>query len=190
VQALPCLEMKNDYADIRDKISAAPSWWDEHGVPRYCVFTPLESADIYATACILLEIECQGCATPFKVCMSESQMSLYKGALLGLAISKEEINEESVKAEIASSRLENRVPRGAIHYGDPPNADCCPAGSVMNSIPVRVLEFWRQERQERDGKKGWPEWTRVPALEVEIATPDWLRDDEDETQPQSTAPAA
>lgn len=29
-----------------------------------------------------------------------------------------------------------------LHYGDPPNAQCCEAGSATNSVPHRVIEYW------------------------------------------------
>ena len=33
--------------------------------------------------------------------------------------------------------LASRVADGTIHYGDPPNAECCASGPTMNSEPAR-----------------------------------------------------
>lgn len=59
---------------------------------------------------------------------------------------------------------------GHLHYGDPPNIHCCAAGPTMNSIPIRVLEYWSRENPLLD-------WQRDPALEVEI-TPEWASETE------------
>ncbi|MFW6184041.1 MAG: hypothetical protein ACOC8X_09610 [Chloroflexota bacterium] len=41
-------------------------------------------------------------------------------------------------------QLSELIDAGRLHYGDPPNAGCCPAGPTMNSEPRRVLEFYRR----------------------------------------------
>lgn len=127
--------MHADYADIREKIGEEPKWFDEHGVPRYCDFTPREVADIYADEVALLDIRCQSCARLFKVAMSTSAVDMAYGR----------------------RRLSANIQ--ALHYGDPPNVDCCPAGPTMNSIPIQVLQFWKHEPRPGD-------WVRVPGLEV------------------------
>jgi hypothetical protein len=110
--------MKHHYKDIRDKIKQRPKWFDECGVPRYCTFHPDETNDIYADEAVLFIIKCQSCKEVFKVCLSRSitsSCSLYK--------------------QIKDHRL---------HYGDPPNIGCCPAGATMNSEAVQILEYWNK----------------------------------------------
>lgn len=122
--------VNHDYADIRNKLSE-PEWWDECAVPRYCDFGPRQKANIYAIEVCLLLIECQGCGQEFEVCMSADE-------------------RYSLSAQIDANIL---------HYGDPPNTRCCPAGPTMNSVPRKVLEFWRRDRFD---------FERVPDLEREI----------------------
>jgi hypothetical protein len=133
--------MNNPYQDIRNKLGY-PIWWDEHAVPRYCAFTPEEFADIYAREGCLLEIACQNCGRRFKVAMSSSVFDQ-----LDLSL---------------------RVKYNTIHYGDPPNVGCCAAGPTMNSVPLRVLRFYRRE-PKRD------RWQRVPELEKDVAC-EWVQE--------------
>ena len=135
--------MHHHYADIRERLGP-PIWWDENAVPRYCDFAPNASANIYAQQILLLLIECQNCGAEFKVCMSSDLMDLPHG--LAYAVESDE-----------------------IHYGDPPNAGCCGAGSTMNSVPRRVLEFW--DKYDADGDFLW-DARRRPELECEIGC-DW-----------------
>lgn len=132
--------MKHHFDDIRSRIAEPPRWWDEHGTPRWSAFTPRETADIYARTAVLLEIACQSCGERFTVAMSESHpRTLYGHAL---------------------PSLEASVRDGSVHYGDPPNVGCCPAGATMNCDDLAVLEFW----QWRD-----LEWERDPSLERSLA---------------------
>ena len=110
--------MKHHYRDITDQLGK-PRWWDEYGVPRYCEFTPHEGANIYASEIVLLEITCQNCQHPFAVAMSADSLD-------------------------GKDALEAAVRKGNLHYGDPPNFGCCAAGPTMNSVPVRVIEFWKR----------------------------------------------
>lgn len=96
----------------------APQWWDEAGVPRYCDFSPNETNDIYARQAILMEIACQNCGQRFRVAMTVGPL----GELV--------------------------TDVDALHYGDPPNAGCCLAGPTMNSVPVQVLEWAREECED------------------------------------------
>ncbi len=112
--------MNYDYQDIRILTDKTPSWFDENAVPRYCKFSPNAVANIYATQCCLLLIECQGCGLLFEVAISYSKFH----------------NKEN---------LENLVKTNRIHYGDPPNVGCCDIGLSMNSIPKKILEFWYKE---------------------------------------------
>lgn len=128
--------MNHHYFDIRSRIAEPPTWFDEHGVPRYCEFAPKECSNIYAREVALVRIACQGCGNGFQVCLS---------------------------AGLGDVLLSKLVETRELHYGDPPNIDCCAAGPSMNSIPQRVLQFWRAAEFS---------WHRVPELEVDI-TPDW-----------------
>lgn len=112
--------MKHHYRDIRDKIAFEPLWWDEAGVPRYCEFSPKETNDIYADEVAFLEIACQNCGRRFKVALSAGSRQRGEGV----------------------PSLASRVRAGSLYYGDPPNIGCCPTGPTMNSVPLRVLEFW------------------------------------------------
>lgn len=152
--------MHHHYSDIISRISDPPLWWDENAVPRYDEFTPDGAANIYAMRVCLLLIECQDCGHPYKVCMSESSM-------------------DQIYESIAHPSLIKAAEKGWLHYGDPPNAcppGCC-AGSTMNSVPRRVLEFWR--------KGDWDEnrmaWVRMPELEGKDITPGWAKDAEQQT---------
>ena len=117
--------MKRHYQDILDRIPAPPIWWDEHGVPRYCVFAPTESADIYADEVALVLIECQDCRRQFAVAICPDRPT--------------ELLADSIRA--------NR-----IEYGDPPNVHCCPSGPTMSSIPRRVIEYWRTKETPSFGE--------------------------------------
>ncbi len=121
--------MNHYYADIIEKLGA-PKWWDEYAVPRYCDFAPNEAAYIYARQIALTQIECQGCRKSFAVAMSTGSM--------------------------AGTQLSELIAAGELHYGDPPNANCCAAGPTMNSIPRRVVQFWMRDIRE---------WKRAPEFE-------------------------
>lgn len=41
-----------------------------------------------------------------------------------------------------NSSLKDLIQRKEIYYGDPPNIGCCPSGPTMNSIPVKIVEYW------------------------------------------------
>jgi hypothetical protein len=130
--------VKSRYEDIRKKIKEDPQWWDEHGAPRYCPFSPDSLSNIYAEEAVLLEIKCQGCDRKFEVGMSYGFCDKMEG----------------------TRTLSERVKARSIHYGDPPNVACCSAGSTMNSDPIRVLQFWQ--------RKGGLEWKRIKRLEKKV----------------------
>jgi len=109
--------VNHHYRDITDKLGT-PLWWDEHGVPRYCDFSPDAASNIYGREVALLDIRCQNCGAAFKVCVSSSPF------------------------DSRQTPLADAVRDQTLHYGDPPNAGCCAAGPTMNSVPQRVLEFW------------------------------------------------
>lgn len=141
--------MHHHYNDIRSRIPEEPTWFDEHAVPRYCPFSPNETADIYADECALLEVHCQSCERPFMVAVTCKSFDRYDFATKTRGLS-----------------LADRVVARKLSYGDPPNVDCCPAGPTMNGVEVRVVEFWRKERLK---------WSRAPDLEVDV-TPDWAKE--------------
>lgn len=130
--------MNRHYSDILSRISQKPIWFDEYAVPRFEKFHPMDKANIYAYECVLLEIQCQGCGTRFDVCMSHDSMHDVRKV----------------------SALKKLIKTGEIHYGDPPNIECCPAGPTMNSVPQRVLEYWKINDKH--------DWERDATLEVRI----------------------
>ncbi len=104
--------------------------------------------------CCLFRIRCQNCDTKFDVCVSNKR-------------AKEELGgDENTLAEI--------IKDGQLHYGDPPNYGCCMVGPTMNSIPMRVLEFW----QQGPWKQGGYEWERKPELEIGIDC-DWAKENDE-----------
>ena len=133
--------MNESYSDITSKLGE-PQWWDEAAVPRYCEFEPRRLAHVYLDEAALVEIECQGCGRTFPVAFSWGQ-------------------HDGLFADRDIPSLAERIRADTLHYGDPPNYSCCPAGPTMNSIPRRVLQFWRKAENLFD-------FERVPELEVDI----------------------
>jgi hypothetical protein len=121
-----------------------PKWWNEHAAPRYVEFNPREAANIYACEVVLALIVCQDCGREFRVCFSR----------------------DAVSAVMRERSLASLSQAHELHYGDPPNIGCCPAGPTMNSVPMRVLEYWHR------GADTNHEWKRRAQHEIEI-TPDW-----------------
>ena len=148
------------YEDILSRIAEPPRWFDERGVPRYCEFAPDRIANIYADECALLAIACQSCGRPFSVALDAAmanRMATTKSA------------EWRTLADIIRSR--------EIHYGDPPNVDCCGVGHTQNSTPRRVLEYWERIQETYISPvsglravRGWRHWQRDPSLEIELPT--------------------
>lgn len=144
--------MIRTYEDITKRLGA-PLWYDDQGVPRYDAFEP-RMCGIYAAAIAFLEIQCQTCEARFKVA---SEWTLLDGARL---------REPRVVPKVPHALSEDTDPWDAIgdfHYGDPPQHDGCPAGGTMNSVPIRVIEYW--ERRDFD-------WTRRAECEVAMPTLD------------------
>ena len=148
------------YHDILSKIGEEPQWFDERAVPRFVAFSPDECADIYADEVALAEIRCQGCGRPFRVAFSLSVVSKINAAV--------------------QTTLADEIRAKELHYGDPPNIECCPAGPTMNSEPVRVLEYWHTHDKQyvENGVvtdvAGYMKWVRDPTLEVDIE-PAWVK---------------
>jgi hypothetical protein len=145
--------MNTYYGDILSRIPEPPLWWDEVAVPRFCEFSPQEVANIYASYAVLALVTCQGCGTEYRVAFSQGSMDRYLG------------RDEAGEIRWAPT-LDEAVLEKGLHYGDPPNGNCCCAGPTMNSEPRRVLEFWK--------RAGGMEWERDAAFEVDIE-PEWVR---------------
>lgn len=146
--------MHHHYHDITSRIAQEPLWYDEHAVPRYDVFKPGDVADIYADEVALVEIACQNCGAHFLVAFSASIAMTHVHKLMRGAADNTPIEQ----APLASS-----IRDGSLHYGDPPNAGCCPAGPTMNCEDLRVCEYWRKNLKTY-------EWERDPTLEVQLDT--------------------
>ena len=97
---------------------------------------PHETNLIYTTEVVYFAIACQNCEQEFNVALSWHPMN-------------------------DCYSLRERVEQDTLHYGDPPNADCCPAGPTMNSVPIDVLEFWQKDDSGFD-------WIRIPELEMPL----------------------
>jgi hypothetical protein len=149
--------MNNYYDDIIKKIDEEPQWFDEAAVPRYCKFSPKELADIYADECALVLIACQDCRHEFKVAFSQDMMGrmkwewMYKG-----------LGGKQAKKNLKAPTIAESIRDKTIHYGDPPNIRCCPAGPTMNCDDIKVLEYW-----ERNSKTNH-EWKRKESLEIDL----------------------
>lgn len=138
--------MNEYYKDIIGKIKQEPQWFDERAVPRYCRFSPKRLANIYAEECALVLIECQMCRHKFEVAFSRSTMDKVRHRLI--------FGKDKKMPTIADS-----IQRKTLCYGDPPNIECCPAGTSMISDSIRVLQYWRRKRFN---------WVRDRKLEVDI----------------------
>ena len=133
------------YEDIISKIKQKSQWFDEHAVPRYCRFYPRHLADIYADECALVLIACQSCGIQFKVAFSQNKM--------------DNIKYQMMFADKELPTLAEQIKDRTIHYGDPPNIQCCPAGPTMNCNDIKVLQYWKRENLE---------WVRDKSLEIEL----------------------
>lgn len=138
--------MNHHYNDIRSRIAEPPLWFDESAVPRYEPFTPRSLSNIYAHEAALVLIACQACATRFRVAFSRSSMD----------------DIQALIAERKPRTLADAIRDGSLHYGDPPNIECCAAGPTMNCDDLAVLEYWRKPK--------W-EWERDQLLEIAIDEP-------------------
>lgn len=110
--------MKNSYDDIRDKLGE-PEWFDVHGVPRYCAFSP-KQCGVYAKWAALIEIACQNCAEHFMV---------------------------SVEYKLYTRDIQYPTPSETMsfHYGDPPIHGC--VGDTMNCETIRIWQFWHRHSE-------------------------------------------
>lgn len=157
--------MHHHYDDILSRIAEAPQWFDEHAVPRFGPFAPGLCADIYADEVVLLAIECQACRQSFNVAMSQNRAT----RIMREHRRREMRHSDAAPAPDIDMSLAGAVRTRAIHFGDPPNIGCCPAGPTMNSEPRRVLQFWRRSKDHFS-------WERDASLEIELSCPDGAAD--------------
>jgi hypothetical protein len=152
--------MHQRYDDILSRITEEPKWFDENGVPRYCVFRP-ENVAIYATECVLMEIECRSCGRLYRVATTDLVVRDWARRQREVGVLQGERQAEHIK-------LADLIASGEVAYGDPPNACCdsCQSGATMRSIPHRVLEYWH--RYQRTGSM---RWQRDASFEGEVASP-------------------
>lgn len=141
--------MKANYHDITDVIKEPAQWYDEHGVPRFCEFHAQRTANIYASEAALIEVTCQGCGRAFHVAVSADRLGF---------------DPERVS-------LADQIRARSVHYGDPPNVFCCPAGPTMNAVPMRVLQYWRR------GSETNYDWLRDDSLAGATLLPAWAQED-------------
>lgn len=149
--------MHNHYKDILSRIVAPPDWFDENAVPRWGRFSPLSVANVYAKETALAEICCQACRHSFQVAFSELNMQPPR-------------LRNAAGGELM--RLAEIIEAGFLHYGDPPNIDCCGPGPTMNSVPLRVLEYWHHPPTPYN----LPREQFERYLEVSLETKGWVRD--------------
>ena len=156
--------MHTDYSDITSKIGE-PLWYDEHGTPRYCAFSP-NACGVYVDRVALLEISCQECERLFHVALStERHPSIGSIARQALATNKRiadlldslpEPTLETLRWALQSIPLKKQPypsleTENAWAWGDPPyhtedlNEQPCYAGSTMTSDTLRILEFWEKD---------------------------------------------
>jgi len=135
--------MHRCYRDILDRVSDPVLWFDEVAVPRFEPFSPALTANIYADEAVLVRIECQGCAHAFDV------------AFTSPAASRPIAPDDTCFRR--HPMLCDYIVAGQLHYGDPPNIECCDAGASMNSVPRIVLEYWYKPYAMGEGKGcSWP----------------------------------
>lgn len=138
-----------------------PSWYDEHGCPRYGAHSPLLCPRVHATEVALILVSCQACAREFCVQMSWSR----EGDLRTVGVLRRAgviIDLAGIEDVLVKTSLSYQIGARTLHYGDPPFHDCA-TGNTMNVWDLRVLEFWRWTPQ--DGRTGY---LRLRELEIEL----------------------
>lgn len=139
--------MRPSYDDILSQIATPPLWYDEMAVPRYCTFAPKRAANPYCREIVLAEIRCQHCRKKWFIAISGMNHGGY-----------------SIAREINTKQL---------CFGDPPmhseNQEIgvtCSAGYSMQTITMRVLEYWLLNMEDH-------KWYRDPTLEIDIDADYW-----------------
>lgn len=179
--------MHRSYDDMLDRLPE-PNFYQEGGIPRFEPFQPGKTTGIHSKEAVLAEIACQGCGTVFKVAFERDEheelnalttlmrIPEYRDGIIDLVKScKLEANHDVLARNILAHEIETR----SLHYGDPPNIGCCPAGPTMNSEMIRILEYWRCNHLEYVDKttniitdyEAYSRWQRFPHLEIDFGTP-------------------
>ena len=133
--------MKPSYTDIEKRIKEKPKWYDKNGVPRYDDFHPDLAPNIYAEQVVLMKVKCQYCGRSFLVELDWGKYS----------------DEDDLKTRIIDA---------TINYGDPPHHNCI--GDSMNSIPIKIMEFWDLEHNRESPEYVKLEWKRKQVYELKI----------------------
>lgn len=157
--------MRLDYSDIIDRLGQ-PLWHDDNGAPRYSPFTP-NMATVYDDYVALLEVACQSCDQTMIVAATRSK-------LIRCVPAREIVMPSTTHVDPWTTHVDPWEAIGDFHYGDPPrhntgDSERCLAGPTMNSIPIRVIEFWGRDLDER--QRAWNRFSQY-----EIAMPP-LQDD-------------
>jgi hypothetical protein len=139
--------MKTNFYDITSKLGE-PLWWNENGVPRYCEFN-IDCITPYSIECALVKIRCQSCHKEYVV--SIIRLPWY--------------DLDTIQDKILNKNL---------HYGDPPNTECCLSGCTMNSDTLEVLQYWYLNKNL--------EWMRDNKYEIKFDVNDYKLQDEIEQE--------
>jgi len=143
--------MHCSYDDIRERIQEPPKWFDEFAVPRYCEFSPKKVANIHAREVVLVLIRCQHCEKKFEVSFTELNLI-------------DELWDRSTRKKLKN--ISDLIEDGTLRYGDPPNVGCCGSGPTMNSVAIRVLEYWYRPIVRGEGVSSTGTVTDRDALEL------------------------
>ena len=124
--------MKENYEDIKSRITELPAWYDENGTPRYGEFSVDRCPNIYSNYVGLFLISCQRCDQRFTVEMSAGYFDS--------------------RSDIMPAKW---------HYGDPPIHGCVGDTMNCNDLRViqfwiRTNGTW-EHRPEFEGEidGGW-----------------------------------
>lgn len=159
--------MNHHFKDITDRLGA-PLWFDALGYPRYCIFGPRETSNIYANVVFLVEIACQDCHHKMDVSNSFDHMDMYRNDFF-----KNKWEEVRKQYDIPEGKLvfgkhwkdffnkfsKEELLNYIVHYGDPPRHDCSGAGETMNCYDLKIKEAWIKEGFE---------FVRCQELEIEL----------------------
>jgi hypothetical protein len=130
------------YDDIISRLGP-PLWYDDNGTPRYEAFA-VGFCNVYDDHIALLEVACQLCDQRFVVASGYHS----------------DRDRPPVLPHVeADNQSDPWFAAGDFDYGDPPRHDDH-AGETMNSVPIRILEFWI-----RSSARGLP-WNREPKYEL------------------------
>jgi hypothetical protein len=139
--------MHPSYDDIK-KLAGEPMWYSEGGVPRYDDFHP-KLCSVYNTYVALVQIACQACQREFSAASCVDMLDMVQ---IKLEMPRQQERPEQDAWDLI----------GSFHYGDPPRHAC--VGDSMNSVPLRVLQFWKREilhdwKRDESLELSFPEYT-------------------------------